>query len=537
MTEQTILIGLDGATFTILDEMVRKGVMPFLRGFISSGVRADLRSVIPALTPPAWTSMTTGRSPGQHGIFDFFCKDSGDSPYIRVATSRDVDAEPVWSIADRAGLRSTVLNFPLTFPPPPIRGFVVPGWMPWRQMRLGCHPADLFDRMKALPGVHVREMAMDMDVEAKAIEGCPETELEDWVELHTRREMHWFEVARHLMSEEPCELVAVLFDGMDKIQHACWPFIDPDRENPRLDGPAVRVREACLEYFRHMDRLLDQIAGLAQPGATIVIASDHGFGPQTGTFFVNAWLERRGDLAWADSAAPTASDPSSLGITQLARHVYLLDWTRTKAYVATPSSNGIHIVPFTGGGNGGSPRADYERFRTGLADALRAVVRPDTGEPILANVWRREEVFAGPYLDRAPDLTLELRDGGLVSILASDAAFKPRKEPSGTHRPDGVFLARGPGWLKGARHPRLSILDVAPVLLHGLGLPVPADMEGSFPAAALERGWLDRRPLRRAPARERRRDAAACDTASDEIFTKEDELKLMRHLRALGYIE
>ena len=71
-TEKTVLIGLDGGTFTIFDALIDEGVMPFLKEFLASSARADLLSVIPALTPPAWTSLMTGRHPGNHGVFDFF---------------------------------------------------------------------------------------------------------------------------------------------------------------------------------------------------------------------------------------------------------------------------------------------------------------------------------------------------------------------------------------------------------------------------------------------------------------------------------
>ena len=47
--------------------------------------------------------------------------------------------------------------------------------MPWRQLRLGCHPPGLFDRLQALPGFNPREM-LDMELEVKAIDGCPEDE-------------------------------------------------------------------------------------------------------------------------------------------------------------------------------------------------------------------------------------------------------------------------------------------------------------------------------------------------------------------------
>ena len=112
MSGRTLLLGLDGATFTVLEPLMRDGVMPFLKGFVAGGVSGELQSVIPALTPPAWTSLTTGRSPGHHGILDFFCKESPESHHIRIATSRDVHAETIWSLADRHGLRATALNFP-----------------------------------------------------------------------------------------------------------------------------------------------------------------------------------------------------------------------------------------------------------------------------------------------------------------------------------------------------------------------------------------------------------------------------------------
>ena len=87
------------------------------------------------------------------------------------------------------------------FPPPPVEGAVVPGgMMPWRQLRLGCHPPGLFERLQALPGFNPREM-LDMELEIKAIDGCPEDEHAEFVELHIRREQRWAEVLRYLMDD------------------------------------------------------------------------------------------------------------------------------------------------------------------------------------------------------------------------------------------------------------------------------------------------------------------------------------------------
>lgn len=532
MKARTLLIGLDGGTFTVLDPLMAAGEMPFFKELVSSGVRAELRSVVPALTPPAWTSLTTGRTPGWHGIFDFFGKETPDDRQIRVADSRDVRAATLWSIADRQGLRTTALNFPMMFPPPPIRGFVVPGWMPWRQLRLGCHPRELFDRLKGLPGLDTRKLAMDMETEAKAIEGGRPEEYEEWIRLHLDRERQWHCVLRDLMRNDPSELTAIVFDGPDKIQHLCWRFLDPAFAADAADGWAAGIRRSCVEYFRELDKLLADLVGMAGPQATVVVASDHGFGAQHGTFFVNSWLEKQGYLAWADGSAPRAKDATELGIGQLARHSYQLDWTRTRAYVATPSSNGIHIVMRQPGADGGVAPADYDRFRDRLAAELAAVTDPTSGEPILSRVWRRDEVFDGPHGTLGPDLTLELADGGLVSILASDTVYERRAEVSGTHRPQGIFVARGPQLRRGVVLPQLSILDVAPLVLHSLGLAVPQDMEGSVPVAALDPASLAATPVRSGPP-----ESAPVDSLPEPTgYNEQDEQVLVERLRALGYI-
>jgi predicted AlkP superfamily phosphohydrolase/phosphomutase len=529
MSGRTFLIGLDGATFDVLDPLMEEGVMPGLRRFLGEGVRANLRTIVPALTPPAWTSLMTGRSPGHHGIFDFFTKESPDSYYFHVSNAQDVRAETIWSMVHREGLRSTVLNFPLTFPAPAIEGNVVPGWMPWRQLRLGCRPSTLFDRIKKLPGFEAKELSMDLSPEAKAVQGCRVEELEEWVSFYIRRERQWLGIVEMLEREEPSALTAVLFDGVDKIQHLCWRFIDPAYRSPNPSEREERIRSLCLDYFRQLDSILSRLFAMSGPSDTVLVASDHGFGAQTGTFFVNSWLERRGLLAWAKNAAPEAGGSSDLGIEQLARHVYLLDWEKTRAYVPTPSGNGIYIVR----GNGGPSDSEYRELRDSIVRDLYGVT-DDAGVPVVSRVYTNDDVFSGPCRDLAPDITLELRDGGLVSILDSDSVFRPRSEPIGAHRPEGVFLARGPGFRKGLRLEEISILDVAPTILHSLGIAIPEAFEGEVPAAAMAPGFRERR---RAPEADFRGTPVAVGAASKATLSQDDEKRLAAHLRALGYLE
>ena len=86
----------------------------------------------------------------------------------------------------------------------------------------------------------------------------------------------------------------------------------------------------------------------------------------------------------------------------------------------------------------------------------------------------------------AQDLTLTLRDGGFISILRSEALVRPRPQVKGTHRPEGIFIAGGPGIRRGARIAALPILAVAPTLFYSLGVPVPEDLEGAVATEAFE---------------------------------------------------
>lgn len=535
MASRTLLIGLDGATFSVLDPLMEDGVMPFLRDLTASGARATLRSTVPALTPPAWTSLLTGRGPGQHGIFDFFRKEAPQSHHIRFLTSADIGCEAIWSMINRAGQRATLLNFPLTFPAPRLDGNLVPGgWMPWRQLRLGIHPPGLYDRMKQLPGFAARELAMDMSHEEKALEGCQQDEYEGWIALHIRREQQWLAVARHLMQEDPTDFTAVLFDGVDKLQHLCWRFIDPAYADTLTEAWEQRVREQCLEYFRQVDQIMAELVQLAGPEATVVVTSDHGFGPQVRTFFVNTWLEQCGYLRWADGHGPQTSKQQVVGMGQLARHAFLLDWKHTQAYAPMPSGNGIHIVRADDEHPDGVSDELYEPLRDRMIAELRELKDPIHGQPIIANVWKREEIFDGPYIDLAPDLTLELEDGGLVSILAGDAVLKARPQPSGSHRPDGVFIARGPDLRQQAALPELSILDVAPLLLYSLHVPIPAGLEGRGYTHVVEPALLQTRPGQT----EVEAAAPAASVAEVEpVWDEEGEAEVMRRLQALGYVE
>lgn len=165
---QTVIIGLDGATYDMLDHLVAEGVMPNLGRIMAEGARGILASTIHPLTPPAWATLMTGRSPGNHGVFDFIRVDrEGSKPSYTLATSADVKVPTIWQIASAAGKRATTLNYPVMFPAKPIDGVVIPGYVPWSYLGRAIHPRETFKMLKAKGVFKASEMSTDWQHERK----------------------------------------------------------------------------------------------------------------------------------------------------------------------------------------------------------------------------------------------------------------------------------------------------------------------------------------------------------------------------------
>jgi predicted AlkP superfamily phosphohydrolase/phosphomutase len=272
------------------------------------------------------------------------------------------------------------------------------------------------------------------------------------------------------------------------------------------------------------------------PETTVLLASDHGFGPTYNVFHVNAWLAQKGYLAWSDAALSQAPNGALLGVGQVARHTWMLDWTQTKAYAATPTSNGIFIPMNRDGNSPGVSPAEYQSFRERLIGDLRAFRDPDTGEPVVTGIWTREECFEGPQGSVAPDLTLAFADGGLVGILPSAHTISRRPITGGAHRPVGIFGARGPGIRSDAQPAEMSILDVAPIILHSLGLPVLEEMQGRVPSDLYQADAMRAHPVTLAKGVSSN-GAKPADNTEPAVMSQEDEQVVMERLRELGYIE
>lgn len=541
---KTLIVGLDGATFDVIDPLLGRGELPNLTRITESGVRARLRSTIPPVTAAAWPSIITGMNPGQHGIFRFEALDHDAYDHSgEFVSSNRIAGRTIFDYVGANGSRVLAAAVPMTYPAWPINGKMLAGYPTPRTDVFYTFPPEWAEEVAARVQPPGRDRSREeMDVRT------PDQFLRDSGALLDRMGSY----ARELMARETFGLAMVVTALTDQSQHH---FFHLRRSGaPQADDPIDQV-------YRMADRFIRTLLEAVGDDCLVAIVSDHGGGPRAEhLFFVNEWLRQIGLLA-----APRRTGESlARGVLPLvkrgarlpgARRLWRLlsgrtqrklrgiqaraampDWSKTQAYFVRLSSPNAGInVNLRGREPHGvvEPGDEYEVVRTRLLDLLPTVRHPN-GEEVVLNAWKREAVYSGPHLERAPDIILETRPDYEARMelgaLWGRTSGVLHSEITGDHRMDGVLALAGRGVFRtGTVLQGASVVDVAPTLLHAMGLPVPANMDGRVLEGAFEPQFLGMNPIRQGPPLD------AADVAHE--YTPEEEAGIAAALRSLGYVD
>ncbi len=552
---RTVVLGLDGATWDVIDPLLARGRLPNLAALVGRGVRAVCRSTTHPVSPVAWSSIATGKGPGKHGIFDFVRRAPG-TYRLEPVTSRLRRGPTLWDLTSAAGLVTGVFNVPVTWPPQPVSGFMVTSiFTPPGPDAALTYPPDLAERLhRAVGGYRIttREVFDPDD---------PRPYVESVLATVAQRE----KALEMLLETWPIEAGLLVYNETDTIQHKLWPA-----EGVPPEGPLPPPTSGLVEVYERVDAALGRLIERLDPDETnLLVVSDHGAGPLRGVMFINQWLREQGYLrlkrgpAYAVKWVLARTDLlvrayrvlQRLGLGGLGRLVpdrlrqgvatsfvslQDVDWPRTRAY--SFGEFGQIYLNLRGREPEGTvePGAEAERLLDEIAERLREVRDPETGRPVVTRIWRREEVFQGPAAGDGPDLLFVLED------YARDASVQfgigrrgvlgpPEFADRGCHRPEGIFIAAGPDIGRG-RLPEVSCMDVAPTALHLLGLPVPADADGRVLAEALV-GEAARRPVARSAPAGPAAEAETGAPPAEAAMTEAEQRAVEQRLRDLGYLD
>ncbi len=510
-----LVIGLDGATLDLVAPWVAAGALPHLGALMARGAWARLRSTLPPATFPAWTSLVTGTNPGRHGVLDFTERVPG-SYRLRLVNRTHRRVPALWNYLAAAGRRAAVITVPATYPPEPIEGVMVSGWdSPLATAIDGSfvHPRGFYAEVRRLVGrlpfADFQEVAPGAGWHARAL-----ARLLDGIERRTR-------LATALLRRERWDALMVVFGESDTVAHHFWRFHDPG--SPRHESSPHA--DAIRRVYAALDAAVGALLAAAPAEAAVAVVSDHGAGGAGDrVVHLNRRLAEVGLLAFRSDAggraiglvrgaALRAVPPRAQGalvrrVPGLAgriegRHRYgAVDWRRTAAFSDELDYHPSVWINLRGREPEGTvaPGA-YEPTRERVAAALLDW-RDERGERVIARVWRREELYHGPCVDRAPDLLLELAEPGgyrpsclpsggpgpaLRRLAPAERGGGKGAGMNGSHRRDGLLVLAGTGVRAAGELPAAEITDVLPTLLALAGLQVPADLDGRPLAAALQR--------------------------------------------------
>ncbi len=542
---KVFVIGLDGVGFPVIDPWIEAGALPHLGEYVRAGTSGELRSVIPPLTGPAWASFQTGVNPGKHGIFGWTKRKAGDYGY-RVVNSTDIDAPTLWELASEQGRKVISIGLPVSYPPRRVDGVIVPGMLTPRSDPTPTHPKEAYDELRrAAPGFRFfPECAHRFTLKAK---------VNELLESARGRAA----AARHFMTHHDWDLFMLHLQTTDKAQHDLW-------------GRAAGGVDPILTVFKEVDRLIGELVEIARGmEATVVLLSDHGMGPEEYAFSVNTWLWQEGyltlksgiggrlkramfhagftqrrlislgfavypfayRLGLADSFVDVVGDsPIARTIGNLFLAFDDIDWRRTRAYSRADIGH-IRLNLQGREPHGIVPPEEADALIDELLERLESVTNPYTGETLLGEAHRREEIYHGPHLAEAPDIMFIPKDLRTIATGASgfySNRLFDRPLLRANHRMDGILIGVGGPFREGARTAGARLIDLAPNLLYLLDYEIPDYMDGRVWGDAYAPDYVNARPPRFSdhPLAVGARDGASST----------DEAELTRRLKGLGYL-
>lgn len=555
---RVVVIGLDGATFDLIKPWAEAGDLPTLARLMREGAHGTLHSTIPPMTGPAWTTFATGVNPGKHRLYDWIAREADSYRFLPV-TALDCTAPTLYTLLSQAGRRVCALNIPMTYPPTPVNGVMVSG-MPAPSTRVRfTYPEGLYQEILEAVGDYILYPDPGQAYSDSGVDAFLER-LYRTTDLRVR-------TFNYLRSREAWDFAMVVFNGTDTASHALWKFMDPT--HPLHDPARARKYGSAIhDYYQYLDAHLATLVDTLDDDTTLIVMSDHGFGPFHKFIHVNNWLLQEGFMQVRQGLRTRAKyalfrqglTPMNvydtlmrLGLGALKREVVRgqgqgllktlflsfedVDWRRTQAY--SLGNVGQIYLNVVGREPQGCvrPGAEYEQVRQQIMERLLTLQDPATGETVVEAVYRREDLYHGEQLKHAPDIVflprrLEYFGFGEYEFGSHRIIEPMRRGISGTHRLNGIFLAYGAAVRPGVTVEGAHLVDLAPTILHLMGEPIPDHMDGRVLAEALQ----DPAQARTDAPRPQQPHWQPTDGGEGDGLSDEDRQILAERLRSLGYV-
>jgi predicted AlkP superfamily phosphohydrolase/phosphomutase len=538
----------------MLDPMIESGRLPVLARLLSGGARGILQSTMPPVTCPAWPTMYTGRSPCVHGYLSFRVLEPGTLAR-RTVMLQDVRQPRLWTVLNRAGVRTGLFNVPVTYPADRVDGFMISGFVTPPGGQGAIQPESLREAFRqAFPAYDYNGPHEGALFNNRAKREGLVRRLRDCVEQRGAA-LAWF------LDREPVDFLWVVLEAIDRISHYAYAFLTPD--SALYDTPEAReVRDWTLDLMEAQDRVIGRILERMGPDPLVMVVSDHGFAWTPRGFDLRGWLIDKGLMApprglnpwrrfkravrsvvgrWMGEGAVERIVRARARVTGFEGDEHggvTWDWERSQTWLSWPIEYGIRVNTRSRHSLGLVTDDEYGDVVRRIVKELGKETDPETGRPVFTQVACREDVCTGEHVERSPDVLFlpqrhiyhdrpaqRARGGALLSPA-------PDLFSQNHHDAEGVFAVVGEpfrtGAVSGAR-----IIDVMPTLLHAMGLSIPDDLEGRVVSEAFTEAHRAAHPVRQEASAGGEGEAGG---GSGESYSAEQEQAIIDRLSELGYM-
>jgi predicted AlkP superfamily phosphohydrolase/phosphomutase len=390
-----VIVGLDGMPYRLIRDLAQDGTMPKVRALVDKGVLRQMASSIPEISSVAWSSIITGTNPAQHGIFGF--TDLAPGTYRRVYPNfASLKKPPFWDRREYG--RCVILNVPSTYPARTMNGVLVAGFVALNLERATYPPA-------LVPKLEEVGYRVDVDVE-KAGQSMQLFLNELDKTLQARIAAY-----RYLWHYEAWDTFMFVFTGTDRLAHYLWDAYE-DGSHP--------YHGAFLDHLRQVDEVIGEMTNRLSGDDRLILLSDHGFELLEKEVYVNFVLQQHGLLAFEQG---TPARLSSIAAT-------------SKAFALDPGRIYVHL-------KGKYPRGGvFPEDQESLLQEVQTVFESLSidGQRVIKCIYRKEEIYAGPLMDRAPDLVLLANPGFNLRATINPDRLWDRGSRTGKHTQEDAFL-------------------------------------------------------------------------------------------------
>jgi predicted AlkP superfamily phosphohydrolase/phosphomutase len=496
-----VMIGLDAVDGFELQKLIAAGGLPNLRKLIRHGQFRELYNEAPGLISSVWRSFANGLPVGEHGWY-FRKMWRPDRGRIEVADPTWLRLEPFWQHLCRGPYRLAIIDVPHALPAPPqgFPGIYLSGWQCHDYAPPAAAPRELWRELEARFGrprltterYGPQTKASLLELRAQVIQSVDQIG----------------DIAAWLLGRERYDVFLIVLGAGHRAGHYLW-------DTSQIDKTAASERDrdllanAMSEVYSACDRAVGRIVGAAPNGSRIAAFALHGMGPNPGWTYRfpdlvallhgdrdrrRRRLSLRGPLRRAVRspivmrAAQVLPGPlhRQLGGFWSAR---MFDWRQTRFFALPSDVGGLVRINLQGREPEGIVHRgpEFEGLCDELIDALCSLEDVETGEPIIAQVDRTDDVVGidAPFRHVLPDLTAHWagrRLGQSIGVrsrrggeLVWERGQKLTSGRSGNHHLRGWLLAAGAGIVPGAA-PAASMLDLVPSIFHALGASPPPEI-------------------------------------------------------------